>query len=175
MGSTLFGPNTTLIDDFRRRLESWPWFTRIETPHPQDDQLVRVPLKFLLDKPTDPWNGAAGEAEIQIDRRIIDSARVSEQYLVDKAFQAPWRAFYADKVLETLQERYPGYYGDRFRYAEELLDFPERTIRYALFECLVDDIQPRVMFFRDLMPWFEEGYWPCGWQGNFPQGQLILL
>lgn len=175
MASILYGPNTKLIDDLGRRLELFPWFSRIETPHPDDNRLVRVKLEFLLDQPVDPWNGAAAEAENRIDRHIIDSARLSEQYSVQRAFHAPWSVARADAVLEILLKRYHDYYRDTNMYAHELLDFPERIVRYAFFECLVDDITPKVTFFRDLIPWFEQGYWPCGWQGQFPDGKLVLL
>jgi hypothetical protein len=77
MSSQLFGPNTKLLDDFRRYLESFPWFTRIETPHANDSRLARVRLDFILNRPVDPWNGAVVAAETQIDRHIIDSARIS--------------------------------------------------------------------------------------------------
>lgn len=175
MSSVLFGPNTKLVDEFVLRLKSLPWFTRIETPHPDDGRLLRVKLEFLLDDPAIPWNGAAAVAETQIDRYIIDSGRLSEQYALQRAFRVPWSASHMEAVLDILLERYEDYYPNTYSYAHELLDFPERTIRYALFECLVDDITPRVTFFRDLIPWFEQGYWPCGWHGEFPEGQLILL
>jgi hypothetical protein len=175
MRASLFGPNTKLIDEFMRRMETFPWFTRIETPHPKDGSLTRVKLEFLLDQPDDPWSGAAGHAESQIDRYIIESSRLSEQYSLQRAFRVPWSTAQADAVLDILLQRHPDCYQDTNLYAYELLDFPERTIRYALFECLVDDIAPRVTFFRDSISWFEQGYWPCGWKGHYPEGQLALL
>jgi len=49
MPASLFGPNTKLIAEFTHRLELFPWFTRIETPYPDDTGLMRVTLEFLLD------------------------------------------------------------------------------------------------------------------------------
>ena len=171
----LFGPNTKQIDELTRQLESFPWFTRIETPHVNDGALMRVTLEFLLDQPADPWSGTAGAAELRVDRYIIDSARLSEQHSLQRAFKAPWGTAQVNTVLERLLHRYPDYYKDTDSYAYELLDFPERVVRYMLFECHVDDIAPRAAFFRDLIPWFEQGYWPCGWRGHYPEGQLVLL
>jgi hypothetical protein len=175
MPASLFGPNTKLIAEFTHRLELFPWCTRIETPYPDGTGLMRVTLEFLLDQPADSWSGARGEAESRIDRHIIESSRLSEQYSLRQAFRAPWSASQADAVLDVLRRRHPGSYKSTDSYAYELLDFPERIIRCALFECLVDDLAPRVTFFRDLMPWFEQGYWPCGWSGRYPEGRLILL
>jgi hypothetical protein len=170
----LYGPNTKLINELTLRLQSFPWFTRIETTHPEDKRLVRVKVELLLDQ-SDPWNGAAADAQARTERQILESSRVSEQHHLQRVFHAPWSLAQADAVLDILLERYSGYYKDTDSYAHELLDFPEGAIRCALYECLVDDMKPRVTFFRDLLPWFEQGYWPCGWEGEYPGGKLILL
>ena len=175
MPEQLYGPNTQLIDDFKRKLESFPWFTQIDKPHPQDGSLARVRLDFILNNPADPWDGVDRVAENQIDRHIIDSSRLAEQYSLQTTFRAPWNTQQVEPVLDALLDRYRGNYPGTYSYAHELLEFPERVVRYAYFECLVDDLVPRVTFFRDLMPWFEQGHWPCGWRGKFPEGQLILL
>ena len=171
----LYGPNTKLINELTLRLQSIPWFTRIETPHPEDGQLVRVKLEFLLNRPVNPWNGVAADAQERAMRQILESSRVSEQHHLQREFHAPWSIAQADAVLDILLERYSGYYKETASYAHELLDFPQRAIRCALYECLVDDATPRVTFFRDLLPWFEQGYWPCGWEGEYPNGKLVLL
>jgi hypothetical protein len=134
-----------------------------------------VKLEFLLDQPVNPWNGAAADAQERTERQIFQTSRVSEQHHLQRAFQSPWNTAQADSVLNILVERYRDYYKDTYSYAHELLDFPERTVRCALYECLVDDVVPRVTFFRDLLPWFEQGYWPCGWQGEYPDGKVVLL
>ena len=169
-----FGPNTKLINELSRRLQSFPWFTRIETPHPDDERLVRVKLAFLLEPADDPWNGEADAGEMRTARMIMESSRISEYHQLQSAFRAPWSAAQADAVQDILLERHPDY-KDTYSYGDELLDFPEQTIRGALYECLVDDMTPRATFFRDLLPWFEEGYWPCGWEGKYPKGKLVLL
>ena len=134
MPAALFGPNTKLIDEFTRRMQPFPWFTRLETPHADDGRLARVTFEFLLDRPDDPWSGAAGEAESRVDRYIIDSCRISEQYSLQRAFKPPWTTEQADGVFEKLLRRYPECYKNTNMYAYELLDLPERTIRYAFFE-----------------------------------------
>src|SRR5262245_45304709 len=117
MGSSLYGPNTARIDEVSRRLQSMPWFTRIETSHPDDGRLIRVTLEFLLDQPVDPWNGAAADAQALTERKIIDSSRIAEQYLVQKAFHEPWTTAQADSVLDVLLDRYQSYYKHTRSYA----------------------------------------------------------
>jgi hypothetical protein len=175
MNTGLYGPNSKMINELSLRLQSFRWFTQIETAHPDDGRLVRVKLEYLLEQPVDPWNGAAADAQARTERQIIESSRISEQHHLQRAFRTPWSEAQADAVLAILQQRYTGYFKETYSYADELLDFPERTIRCALYECLVDDVSPRVTFFRDLLPWFEQGYWPCGWEGEYPGGKLVLL
>jgi hypothetical protein len=86
----LYGPNTKLINELSLRLQSYPWFTRIETAHPDDGRFVRVKLEYLLEKPVDPWNGAAADAQARTQRQIIESSRISEQHHLQWAFRTPW-------------------------------------------------------------------------------------
>lgn len=30
-------------------------------------------------------------------------------------------------------------------------------------------------FYRRLLRWYLEGHWPCGWEGKYPSGKLIVL
>ena len=29
-------------------------------------------------------------------------------------------------------------------------------------------------FFLSLMEWYKRGHWPCGWEGTYPDGKLIV-
>jgi hypothetical protein len=82
-----------------------------------------------------------------------------------------------DDLLIDLDGRFPNYYDATNLYPHELLDWApvERIIRFSLYECIVDDLTPRSTFFRSLLEYFAEGYWPCGWSAEYPDGQLIVL
>ncbi|MHA3774826.1 hypothetical protein ACXR0O_25175 [Verrucomicrobiota bacterium sgz303538] len=173
----LFGPNTLLVSETIERIQTIPWFTRIEQPHPQDTAVVRVPVTWLLDSPERPWRGALAANEAPIERHILDSGRLQFQTALDRSYRHAFNAPSVDDLLIGLDERFPGYYGDTHMYPHELLDLAsvERVARYALYECLVDDLSPHRVFFRSLLNWFSEGYWPCGWSAEYPDGQLIVL
>ena len=158
------------------RVRAISWFTRIEQPHPKDAQITRVPITWLLDKPHRPWRGAFGAHESLIERHLLDSGRLEFQVALDRYFKPSFGSPFLDDLLIDLDERFPGYYGDSHMYPHELLDWKlvERIVRYALYECLVDDLSP-CLFFRSLIPWFADGYWPCGWTAEYPDGHLIVL
>jgi hypothetical protein len=170
-----FGPNTAAILEFKERLGAAPWFSRIETSCSDEERVERVKLEFLLDHPVAPWGDAVIDAENKIERHVMDSGRLAQQHRLQNWFVEPWSSAQVSKVMDVLLERYPEYYKDTFSYAYERIEFPERFVRYAYFELLVDDKLPRVTFFRDQLPWFEKGFWPCGWKGHYPEGRLILL
>jgi hypothetical protein len=171
-----FGPNTALVTDCITRVQAIPWFTRIEQPHPRDAEITRVPITWMLDEPQRAWRGALAAHESPIERRLLDNGRLGFQVALDHYFKPSFETA-VEELSEDLIERFPGYYGESHSYAEELLDLNtvERIVRYALYECLVDDLEPRSTFFRSMLDWFAEGYWPCGWSAEYPNGNLIVL
>lgn len=166
-----------MVSETIERLRAFPWFTRIEQPHPRDSAVTRVPVTWLLDDPQRPWRGALGANENPIERHLFDSGRLEFQVALDRYYEPSPTGSSVDDLLVELDERFPGYYGDSHLYPHELLDWAcvERIVRYALYECIVDDLTPHCAFFRPLLQWLEEGYWPCGWTAEYPDGNLIVL
>jgi hypothetical protein len=44
-------------------------------------------------------------------------------------------------------------------------------VSYLLAEIVGADIVPST-YFREMLPWFREGHFPCGWVGNWPAGHI---
>ncbi|MDF1740466.1 MAG: hypothetical protein P1U86_15000 [Verrucomicrobiales bacterium] len=168
----LFGTTTQEVWDLIKELEAYPWFSRIEQPHPNDSDLVRGDLEWILDGQERPWGGAMGIEQGKIDSVILGNQRLSDQSALDREYKCP---IDPSDLLEDLLERYDDYYKETYSYAHELLDLPHAAIRYAVYEKLVSDIAPDLTFFTKLLPYFRDGYWPCGWQGEYPDGKLIVL
>ncbi|MES2571103.1 MAG: hypothetical protein V4710_13735 [Verrucomicrobiota bacterium] len=173
----VFGPNTALVSNTIERVRTISWFARIEQPHPQDAEITRVPITWILDKPQRPWRGAFGANENPIERHLFDSGRLEFQVALDRYYTPSFEEPFIEDLLIDLDERFPGYYGETYMYPHELLDLAsvERIVRYALYECIVDDLSPRCAFFRPLLNWFADGYWPCGWSAEYPEGNLVVL
>ena len=172
-----FGPNTALVTATIERVQTIPWFSRVEQPHPQDSIVTRVPVTWLLDSPEKPWLGALSANEAPIERHLLDSGRLQFQVALDRYYRPSISTPSVDALLIDLDERFPGYYKDTHLYPHELIDFSpaERIVRYALYECIVDDLLPRCTYFRSLLDWVAEGYFPCGWSAEYPDGHLIVL
>jgi hypothetical protein len=157
-----FGPNHEQVVEFLNSLQSIEWFSRVGQPTVYDDNLRRIDLDFVLAHAGDPlkfWGDLFVRAETAFERIVLDHARLSEQEAVMKA-AAPHYGEYGDALMAEIMERHPGYYGDTFMYAYELVytGSVDRMVRGAASEIMVADIDPSLNFFRGLTAWLREGH-----------------
>lgn len=172
-----FGSNHAAVGAFLRSLDAIPWFTRVGQPTDQDECLVRVGFEFLADCHEDayaPWGESLVEAEAKIERLMFDNRRLGEFAEVQQAISQSGPNPYMDEFLTGLVDKYPGYYGETYSYAYELVERPDRLLLGAAHEIIMADVEPNLNFFQSIMPWFRAGHWPCGWKGQWPEGKLIV-
>ncbi len=160
-----------------------PWFSRVGQPSPWDGDADRVGLDFLVSTngvvngaETDPymhWGTTIAEAESKIERIVFDNRLMDEEVKVSRSARISGDA--VDDFYEQLLENHEGYYADTCMYIYELVELPDRLIRGAALESLISEIAPHLHFFTDLLPYFRAGFWPCGWNGEYPDGRLILF
>jgi hypothetical protein len=170
-----FGPNTPAVRAFLESIKDVPWFSQVGQPTEPDSKLTRVGFDFLAEHHEAPyasWGTALVGAESRIERLVFDSRRLGEWDAIRKVVKLPTQ--WLDDFYLGLNEQHPGYYGDSCLYAHELVDPPIRLLWGAVDEIMVADLQPDLSFFGSLVPWLRRGHWPCGWQGEWPQGKLVL-
>ncbi|HEU4835047.1 MAG TPA: hypothetical protein VFS90_11550 [Pyrinomonadaceae bacterium] len=171
----IYGPNQERVEEFLDQLSRIPWFTAVGMPTDHDGQLIRVRLEDVLalhPRPYQLWGNLLLAHEEPVDRLILDSARLGADNALQTSVQI--RGDTVDDFFVRLAQDYPGYYKNTHSYAHELIALPTRLVLYAARETLIADLAPELSFFHDLMPWFARGHWPIGWQGNWPDGSLIL-
>jgi hypothetical protein len=172
-----FGPNHDAVEAFLASLHGVPWFTRVGQPTDGDERLVRVGFEFIADRHPDrygAWGEALPRAESAIERLTFEHRRLDAFMAVQEFVRRHNPAGFTDEFLEGLAEKYPGYYGDTCSYAHELVDTPDRFLWGAAHEIMLADVGPGLNFFQGIMPWFRAGYFPCGWEGDWPEGKLVL-
>ena len=173
--SAKFGPNTAAVRAFLESVKDIPWFSQVGQPTDRDGELMRVEFDFLAqhhEAPYAPWGAVLARIESCIERLVFDSQRLGEWGAIRELVKFPTRC--VDDFYLALNERYPGYYGESCLYAHELANPPIRLLWGAVDEIMVADLDPSLAFFGSLVPWLRCGHWPCGWQGEWPQGKLIL-
>ena len=175
--SSRSGPNHPAVEQFVRSLNGIPWFTRLGDATERDAGLVRVDFDFLVkhhEDPYAPWGQSLIDAESNIERLVFEHRRLGEFNEVQTAVQRRGPDPHVDDFLTGLVDKYPGYYGDTFSYAHELIELPDRLLWGAAHEVMLADVAPNLNSFQSLMPWFRSGHWPCGWEGGWPEGKLVV-
>jgi len=55
-------------------------------------------------------------------------------------------------------------------------DYVTEFVRFLYLEVYVGDTLPKpCTYFRDQLPWFVAGFLPCGWSGEWPDGQMRVF
>ena len=168
-----FGPNAPAVQAFLESVSDVPWFNRVGSPTDRDAELVRVDFDFLArnhESPFAQWGTALTTAESRIERLVFDHRRLGEWEAIRKIVCFPTKLL--DELFVSLNDMYPGYYGETYLYAHELVHPPIRLLWGATDEVMVADLDPGLNFFGSLVPWLRLGHWPCGWQGDWPEGKL---
>jgi hypothetical protein len=139
--------------------------------------------KSALSK-TDPWNGALTRAEMPIERLLFDNCLLDEwveaRNLVDTALATacPRSDAVLDDLLSKVDKQHSdpetGYFPGSSLYPHELFSDSNRITYGAAAEAILTEIEPSLDFFRGLMKWYQSGHIPCGWDGNWPEGKVIV-
>src|SRR4051794_13797586 len=126
-----YGPNHDAVEAFIAGLYSVPWLTRLGEPTDQDDRLVRVDFDFLAShhgRRDAQWGNSITDAETKVEQVIFGRRRLDEQNEIHRAITKRPRNASLDAFYDGLVDNYPGYYGDAFSYAHELVDSPDRVL-----------------------------------------------
>jgi hypothetical protein len=59
--------------------------------------------------------------------------------------------------------------------AEFLWEYLYEYISLLLAEIIVSEVVKNTTYFRELLSWFNAGFFPCGWIGNWPEGKLRVF
>lgn len=172
-----FGPNHAAVDSFLDELRGFPWYSRLGQPHPEDRRLVRVGFEFVAAGHEDPyaaWGDAMPRAEAEIERLVFDHRRLSEFQAVGAEIASGVYGTLPDELLVDLERRHGDLVDETGLYPSEMIESPVRLLCGAAREAMLADLAPNLAFFRPLMAWFGAGHWPCGWEGEWPAGRLIL-
>lgn len=187
-----YGPNWKQVDTFLDELNCTQWFERLgDRDYPEatarrlykwsDLQLVGFDLEdadeskdscFLISQSEDiPF--------LDFTRHIaaIDD-RHSELAEANGLARAVENA--AADACNRYSEQYPGtdYFVFSGAIPENMAGIWEYTVEahvaFIATEIAVSHLSPSTLL-RDMWYWYHRGHWPCGWEGNWLQGQLIVF
>lgn len=136
------------LQAFLSQLESYPWFENVA------ERLNQNEVKQVFS-----WR----EAWTHLQDESWANARVHEG--VD-SWHEGWDIAY-DKTLQVTSQ---SLYCHEFEPSITSAD----AAAYDVASAAVEIARSQPAFFTDLMKWYVRGHFPCGWEGEYPLGKLIV-
>ncbi len=136
------------VINFLEELDMIPWFKNIGEP--LHDQKVKQVFSWndgWEDLQNESWMNASFHAHVDSMNSIWDVAY--------------------EQALEILSKSI-NYYE-----LEEGISVAD-AVAYDVAAAAVELATGKPDFFSNLIKWYRLGHWPCGWEGEYPKGKLIV-
>lgn len=159
-----YGPHTRQIGSAIMVLQDTRWYSSVGTPSPLDERVVRVAswdeAWSILDDPPGYFRGALERpADLVMHRRKADPQADEWWQMARELFR---------KAVSVQDPPTDGWEAAR---EAEAWDYLTWTFERLLEEIIVsDDVD--CTYFREQFQWFAAGYFPCGWEGDWPVGKM---
>lgn len=166
-----YGPHTKELLSLAAVLQRTEWYANVANPSPLDGTVTRVKSW------AEAWTilDDVDEVRYTVHGSLVAACDVIDQALHREPQRRVWaRAFRQwSRAVFTIPAppRDPAWNRDRFALA---IDYPVDVIEYAIREIAVSDTV-ECTYFRQHFQWFAYGYFPCGWDGEWPAGKLRVL
>ncbi len=166
-----YGPHTKELLSLAAILQRAAWYANVNKPSSLDHTVTRV----------NSWNEAwIILGDLDEVRYTVHGSLVAACGTIDHALHRdPQRRTWARTFRQwshaaftiPAPPRAPSWSRDQFALA---LDYPVDVIEYAILEIAVSDVVD-CTYFREHFQWFAYGYFPCGWDGEWPAGKLRVF
>lgn len=149
------------------RLDDCEWFRNVGDPVSDETVVVVASWKEAIRHcRTEDWEylqqetanllglriGGRSDERLQEWNDIVDEVKAVSMALVSRKIQAVVRENRLPKVFE---------------------DVVQWDVLHACMECEYADIIS-LDFYANQAYWYEQGHFPCGWEGIYPEGKLII-
>lgn len=166
--SDQYGPHTQAVVNCFEWLDTISWFAIVGAESPGMDV-----------EGVNTWNDALTPIMEKKSKKYAENGHLRgpsatvEKGLTDKKYKK-----HLDKAFKEIPN-----YADYDRYIPGYFDKFQRTflnrhiedwIRFMLVEIIASD-KVETDYFRGLLPWYEAGHFPCGWDGEWPEGRLRIF
>lgn len=159
-GAQDYGPQTAAVRSVFAVLSDMPWFEKVgQPPGPGADAVAS-------------WDAAVarpdGDAYLA-SGHLAAPAALAEKALADAQVKAWWAAAREDAYdYYDLASSLPAEFDSR---KEDVVDlYVEEFVGFLLAEVIGVPAETST-YFRQLLAWFADGHYPCGWDGAWPEGK----
>ncbi|MEI7232017.1 hypothetical protein [Pectobacterium carotovorum] len=154
------------ISDFaKKRLEGINWFSRVSQEY--NDSFYRVVSfdDFILSIQSDEWEDATLEARNEITGFLAKRHTIIYQEWNKLAEEA--RGFVENIIIPSV----PNIDGVDMKMIFTNMKWD--LVNYLLEDSYKDKLK-QSLFFNELVSVYEHGHIPCGWDGMWPNGNLVI-
>lgn len=148
------------------QLESADWFAHVGEPHDDAVRVVSSWREAVESCSTLDWENLCLEASNQLRMRVLER---------DRQMYARWNAIVADVRPATgeLVKRKTAHWVEKEGLPKAFVDCVHWDMLGVAVEAELAEIV-RPAFFASQAYWYTVGRFPCGWDGDFPAGRLVI-
>ncbi|WP_159990764.1 hypothetical protein [Pelistega ratti] len=157
-----------ISENIEREILSINWFSQLGKPINKDNISIETNLNKVNEKINSPeWENITLEESNNINSYFLQKNLFSKQDEWDLIAEEG-RDFIKNKVIPTIPEING--------LTREIII---NDISWNLIHFIIEDYYKRkkiirTSFFSELFEWYRLGRLPCGWDGDFPNGKLII-
>jgi len=180
-----YGPNWKMVQEYVEQVPCGFLFKSLGRPNEADAKVCR-----LRNWPTarrvshyDLWEGSPENSDYlrflaTVDRAAARNSNVARENSL--SYQAEQASDDAAEAYAEADDAEPDADFEAFLDEEEDGPFDQRQsslmdhCRYIAAELAVAPFTD-IHLLRDMWYWYQRGHWPCGWEGDWPEGRLIVF
>lgn len=161
-----YGPHTKEIGSMIVALQEADWYANVGRPSPQDGRVIRVPSL------EEAWNILEDEMRYTVEGVLVRPLDHLRELRDSHAPEAEWWRAARKLIIEAIDEKDPPVPRGASRDHEALaMDYASLTLDCILEEIVLSDYT-HCTYFREQLQWLAAGYFPCGWDGDWPVGRM---
>jgi hypothetical protein len=165
----LGGGGAELDEAFATELGLIPWFTAVGQPLPAGLPFDPLPVRVWAQDVggSQPWDEVLLEASNRLTRFLSDRYRARYRQWNMVTFAVRDRV---DSLRDTIWQPFAARRG----LGPPFADWVAWDVVHAAMEHEYRDCAGRPIFSLDLLRVYRAGHVPCGWQGKWPNGRLVV-
>ncbi len=160
-----YGPNTQAVVNCFETLNHISWFATVGAETGENVEGIDTWGEALA-----PIMGGEGGRYDEAGHPI-EPAEAAAKAAKTRGFAKPMKKAFNDV------EKYVDYMG----YIPAYFDKPQKEFMRKHMEAWLQNMlaeiitDSEVTYFREMLTWFENGHFPCGWAGEWPEGRLRVF
>lgn len=154
------------IQDFMNHIKTMKWFSNCGNT--STEYTIEKSIFSAYDNwnrnMLEVWEPYINELE-KTAQRVLSDEKIDEIFLkISDSIQNNLWAGYCEFIDRTKLE-------DETGLESEIMDCVKRDISWACIELMVNEKG----FFHKLLHVYEQGRWPCSWDGDYPNGRFVVM